>query len=288
MNKGKVITSIYLVLELFIYISFTTMDILYSNYYLFSNQLKYISIILCFIYVYAMPIIFKQKREESHTFLLIALFFTSLADYYLLLTDESWIGVIFFILVQFMYQIYMIHINQIPIDKTLLRRGVSCSGFVYGIVLAVYIVTLIILIAVGKSFDLTIVITSFYILYFICNLFRSIRLYRKNKEWNEGQARVKISLYFMIGLILYFICDILVGIYNMSSYINLEEIKFLEELVFLKDVMFLIDSMFRSNMNSWVRWIQVGIWLFYLPGKVLICLSLYEYCKKVSREDMVN
>lgn len=87
---------LFLSTELLLYISFLLLDLL--HFFFFSSVLKYTSIIFCFLFSIL-------QRNKTVTF---ALFFTLLADFFLLLLNQYYfIGLFFFCIVQSIYAVYL-------------------------------------------------------------------------------------------------------------------------------------------------------------------------------------
>ena len=95
----------------------------------------------------------------------------------------------------------------------------------------------------------------FYAALFIWNI---IELATANRE------RFTNKRFFFIGLVLYAICDIHVLIYNFPSY-------------------------FQSNalLQLWYGFSGIGMWLFYLPGQVLLSMSAQRDGESVSLDSGV-
>jgi len=68
----------------------------------------------------------------------------------------------------------------------------------------------------------------------------------------NGQIRYDL---FLLGMILFFLCDIQVGLYNLSLYLS-NESKVLDVLVQISGI---------------------GMWACYLPGQVAISMSDAKY-----------
>ena len=83
-------------LQIINYIAFMILDIC-NRYTGISSIIKYVSIILCFLYV-----ILGKKKERS-VYIVAGLFFTVVSDYFLLLTNYFAAGMLSFSVVQTIY-----------------------------------------------------------------------------------------------------------------------------------------------------------------------------------------
>lgn len=196
----------------------------------------------------------RYERFLDRTLLCIALSFTVLADIFLLFTDLYIIGVSCFIVVQIIYLIRFIYIklNILRIDGRVLRMEKKHRGvflFFTQMVLRVLLSGIVIgfLYIMKVPLDTLLFITVFYIINFITNIL-SVMFNFSRKHYFQGDIRLGL---FLIGLILFFLCDMMVGIYNMSGYFT-----------------------FSSETYRFLLQISgIGMWMFYLPGQVMITLS---------------
>lgn len=142
-----------------------------------SSYLKYLGIILCFIY----------NLINKNIIFLVASIFTLISDYYLLLTNNHiLIGLITFIIVQFTYM-YFLHIKKIN-NHYLLRT-------------IIYFLIIIISLIIKTNIE-----TLLALLYFSTLLMNTICSYQ-NKE----------LFIYSLGLTLFIGCDINVGLHNIMS-----------------------------------------------------------------------
>ena len=85
---------LFISIESFIYVCFLVLDIISIN----SKYIKYLGIILCFIYC----------LNNKNKYRITAMFFTVIADYFLLIKDDYYlVGVLSFIIVQALYYLYL-------------------------------------------------------------------------------------------------------------------------------------------------------------------------------------
>lgn len=228
-KKYYIFFSIYIFLELFIFLSTIIFD------FLDFPIVYYFAIILNFLF--SLMIIEDNKKKEK--FIVFGLFFTLIADIFLvLINDFYFLSVVIFTITQIMYFIY-------------LRLNYKYSlSFKYEIVLRLLSIILLEVFFywyLQDDYDALLAISIFYITNFFINVIDSFISIRKN-------------YLFTLGLFLFIICDVFVGINNMGEYII--------ESSFIK-------SINNSNINF--------IWLFYFPSQVFITLSIkYRYHKKIN------
>lgn len=173
----------------FLYLDFFTIEYKYSNY------LKFISIVGCFIYIVLEPMKRNEMDKKERGVLRIALFFTVLADICLLLIDAYEIGIIFFLIVQFCY-LYRLYLLDYIIS---IKKQVCYCFFLWcGLIFFLFFVNILI--------DIVLLLS---VLYFIMI------------AWNTGITIVywKKNWMFSMGMCLFLCCDINVGLYNINQYI---------------------------------------------------------------------
>lgn len=189
---------VFILISIVLYALFMFIDIVgvYDSTYI-----KYLAIVTCFVYA----VVTKKK------FFIISLFFTLLADFFLLVLDKYYIiGVMLFVIVQVTYIFYL---SSLDIDTHLLLRLLIPLAFS-------------ILLTINNANSLLNILTVFY----FSQLLVSCLSLLNNK---------KHKLFF-IGLCLFVLCDICVGLHNI----------------------------YPSN-----KLIALGQWFFYLPSQALIVLS---------------
>lgn len=165
---------IFILIESIIYITFIVMDAFNTD----SSYIKYFGIILCLL----------NSILDKNTLISLALLFTLISDYFLLLTNNLLIvGVITFIIVQFIY-LYYLYKNK-------------CNNH---IIVRIIFYLLSLLIAFSGRVSMLYVVA---IIYFSTLLMNTISSY-------SNQA----LLLFSIGLSLFICCDICVGLHNICNY----------------------------------------------------------------------
>lgn len=203
----------FLMTEVLLYLSFLYCDIQGGSPVGLSSLLKYAGICLCFLYSLA------QKNDRRIT---LGLLFTVAADYFLLFTDRFLPGVLFFLCVQLCYFLW-------------LQRG--AWTLVYSLIgkMIVSGALLAVLFASGVEVDSLLAVTLYYFLFLAENTVRGVRSGRR---------------LFAVGMCLFLLCDIQVGIFNMASYVPVfSESSLLYEIA------------------------AVGMWACYLPAKVCIAIA---------------
>lgn len=245
-SKNVKITG-FILLEIILYFAFLYIDIFESGYSGVSSVIKFIGIAGCFCYtLFGMNTfynnIFKSNRDINRLYIMLirwALFFTLISDVFLLLlTNESEKGVFTFIIVQGIYRYYLWHMNkQIGGQGGRLRFLYSPNIFLGCLVLLIMYFLMV-------PVNLLLCITVFYFVSIVLNVITAIRL--------AVRIRTSASVIFAIGMILFLLCDINVGIYNMADFI-------------------LVDKIWFKNIYGFST---IGMWLFYLPAQVLLATHL--------------
>jgi len=220
-----------------IYLSFMAIDINGGNYQL-SNYLKFGFIVICFFYVL---ICAKNNNMKQFTYLRLALALTLISDLLILLLDQYLFGVMTFILVQQLYGIRMDILQRDLFKSKIIIIKQLQKNLVIGFITAVICVSFIYL---KIKLDLLLLLTTFY---FICFLVNGLYAFNLAKKFRHDRGIVL----FAIGIFLFLLCDINVGIYNAAEYITLSEK--------LYSVLYTLSS--------------VLMWAFYAPAQVLISLS---------------
>lgn len=249
--ENKKLIGAFIGIELTLYAIFMSFDVL-EKAYLASSIIKFIAIVLCF--GMSVVIYVNYERFLDRVMLCIALFFTVIADIFLLFTDKPLPGVVFFCLVQSIYlaRIIMARLQMGRIDGRVNRnykqkKGVALFFQQFFIRLFFSCSIFIVLILVKVPVDVLLFITIFYIISFLANIIMVLRLIGR-KHYFQGDIRLGL---FIVGLLLFFICDIMVGIFNINGYVILP--------ADIHRTLYLVSS--------------IGMWMFYLPGQVLITLS---------------
>ncbi|HHU55428.1 MAG TPA: hypothetical protein GXZ48_01890, partial [Acholeplasmataceae bacterium] len=183
-------------------------------------KLQFAGIVLCFIMSMFL-------NGENKVFIRLGLFITVISDYLILLTKTDYVISVF--IFSFVHLIYGYK----------LYKEKSIKSMIY-IRLGLFIITEIIMIFLF-GFDLLLLVSTFYFINLLANCI-------------HGVLNYKINLIFAVGIILFLLCDIFVGINNINEFINIPQITF--------------------PINF--------MWLFYFPSQVLITLSIKEKLVNVS------
>lgn len=179
MEKRKKLTTIFIIVELAIYLLYIAADFGFISAH--SNGLKYASIWLCLVF----SAVFTAQGGEK--LITAAMVFTLAADSFLLMANRRYaLGVLLFCVVQAIYFYLMYRENK----RTLLPLRIS-----------------LIIVAAALLWRFNMVsclnaLAAFYFTGFACNVIQSF-----------GTGRHLFSL----GLVLFICCDICVGIFNLTQ-----------------------------------------------------------------------
>ncbi len=226
-KKNRTGIFIWLGLETALYLLFLCLDFMGNRNV--SNVVKFVSILICFL---GFSLFYRREKEKRESWILLALLFSVFADVFLLFTPFFLPGVISFLVVQSFLMIYLAQIHNVSLNRQI------------GIRVGLALVILGLLFLGDFLVDALLIAVCFYITAFACNVVLGIYGAEKKKV-------IGMDFILMLGLILFFLCDINVGIYNLSLYWENES----GMLSFLTDVS------------------SFAMWFFYLPGQVLIALS---------------
>lgn len=218
--KKKLILCAFIVIEALFY-TFITLD---SYLTLFSydttNWIRYISIIIYAIFAFILFI--KDKDRIENIPLYVSSYACVAADSFLLFRDEdAYIGIIFFALVSMLYQYYATH----SIKNIVIQLGVGVvSAFI------VFLVT--------RNSDLCNIQNVLAVSYIMMCLFSIVMIIFNYVKYNA----FKDNIYFFLGVILLFLCDISVGLSNIGAY-----------------------NIFGPLM-----------WIFYLPSQMCMFITMFK------------
>ena len=191
---------------------------------------EFSAILLCFLFALA-------NAFFSDKLLPLGLLFTCLADYCLVICNpiEQLSGMVFFLAVQIIYGIKLYKNNK---NKPLLIARIFVT----------VLSPIVIFLVLGNKTDALSVISVCYYINLVFNIISAFMSFGKNRL-------------FAIGLVLFLLCDTVVGLQVASSgYLPIVKGSLLYKMIF-------------PNFNL--------VWLFYLPSQVLIALtSLKNTTKK--------
>jgi hypothetical protein len=235
----------FLILELSIYLSFLYIDISERMNYNISSYLKFAGIVICWLYAVFSPADRVNSRDSKNgkdskdgTILKTALLFTVVSDLFLLIYDYYLIGVITFCIVQMLYMMRLCRWSKkerylIHLIKKLLRN------------LLAILTVMVILYALEFSWNWIAIVSIIYFISFVFNVMDSVVISHKTKNRKQ--------VVFTAGLILFLLCDINVGLFNMIDVTNVN----------------------HSWLLAVYHFSTIAMWMFYLPAQVLIVLSKY-------------
>ena len=238
----KRITIIFVSIEFIFYGLFMTMDLQEIGSNRFSIQLKFISIILCFFYTMLLCLLKKARNQ----WLSFSFLFLISSDYFILIMDSYTLGVCTFLGVQLCYLRVLLE-NAPKYSSVSVFRKVGKN-------LLLSVICLQLFWAISIQVDGTLIVATIYFITFVGNLLMALK---KSQGTRRGLDRL-----FAIGLFLYFLCDINVGIFNLASYMDTT----------------------GALLSKLYQFATIGMWLFYLPGIVLITLSNCQCLKGVEKE----
>lgn len=224
---------IFIGMELLIYVLFIYFDIFRPSLYVLSNYMKFLSIIICVFYV-ILSFPFRTKNLDRWL-ILLAILFTLTSDWFILIRDRYNYGLVTFILVQYLYLI-RIHYHNKKVTVAFFM-----GKLLVNMAIASCIITILLFLKVDV--DSLVLLSLFYFTTFIMNVLYGIYQYHMRKD--------NSFLLFLVGLFLFLLCDINVGIFNITSYVTISA------------NWFMVIEKFSV----------VGMWMFYLPSQVLISLS---------------
>ncbi|HHU72273.1 MAG TPA: hypothetical protein GXZ21_09625 [Clostridiales bacterium] len=233
MGRSNKITKLFIFIQIILYLAFLYFDII-GGYSMISSYIKYFFIILCLLYALINYDVTNKHRSRC---LILGLGFTLVADYYLLLLGYHFeYGIIAFIIVQQIYGI-MLDRNWRLVTNIFLKR------FFIQLLITFFIVFL--LNYLDLDIELTVILAIFYFINILTNTFRAIKVSMASKEDRS-------SALFALGMILFVLCDINVGLFNLSTYLDLSV----------------------TVAIPIIRITSLLMWLFYAPSQILIGLSI--------------
>lgn len=225
MSKKALIlfSSTFIMIEIVLYVLIFTISGRVNDWISFSAILM--------VFLFSLLFMFKNKY---YIFTQIALFTTVMADLFLVVVEprQQLVAMLFFSITQICYFLKLFFCSSSRIEKIihLATRG--------ALIVIVGIITIIILM---DKIDTLSMVSVFYFTNLVLNVIFAF-------------VQLKKSLFFAIGLFLFMICDIFIGLQcSIGIYINVTETNILYKIAF-------------SPFN-WA-------WLFYVPAQVLIVMSL--------------
>lgn len=254
--KNDKVILMYLVVELFLYSIFLVIDLFFNGLFIISTYVKYMSVVICFLVTVYMYYRDKEEGKSRNrikdTFVVgTGIFFTLFADWFLLIKEEFIVGLFFFLIVQFIYMLRLILLQKrysriYEIGKTLvftLLFNIITAWTILRVI--IFARNLFVSIEQQKEYlDPLLILGVFYFVSILHNTILSIKL-------TVAKTSVIHTKIFAIGMSLFLLCDINVGLYNMDQVIT-------------------FTSTFLDKLYGFS---SVAMWLFYLPSQVCITLS---------------
>lgn len=242
MGRLNKITKLFIITQLILYLAFLYLDIM-GGYYIVSSYIKYFLIIICFLYTL---INYNGAQKLRSYCLILGLAFTLIADYFLLLLGYNFeYGIGAFIIVQQVYGIMLDYklehnsrlANFSPVLNSNLAKRLSLQFSI------TFFITLL-LYYLEANIELAVILSIFYFISILMNTFRAIKV---SKAFKEDTSRA----IFALAMILFVLCDINVGLFNLSTYLDLS----------------------ATMAIPIIRISSLLMWLFYAPSQALIALS---------------
>ena len=237
LSKGS---SLFIILQLMMYAAFLFLDLTGGNIAI-SSYIKFMVIILCFCYA----LFAKRSADKSILFLMkAALCFTVISDLLILILDVYFYGVLTFIIVQQLYGV------RISMENMLIRERYNSNmiwrSFIQRFLLQLAISFSIcgILVFSGVALEPLLIASVFYFTSIVVNTFNAVKITISY----PGYPRMRM---FAIGMLLFLLCDINVGLFNISGFIN-------------------IPTSTYSVINGIS---SILMWTFYAPSQVILALS---------------
>lgn len=229
---------VFIAIQSLLYLWFLSLDLFNTGLQL-SALIKYTMIILCFCYA----LLYRAVNNRSIVFYLRgALLFTVIADLFLLILDYYLLGVLSFLIAQQLY--------GLKLDYEIKQRNHGCIKRFSFQLISTALLSMF-LRWMGVATDYLLSITILYFISLVTNVIRAIYLAVSRKQ-RPGQSL------FATGMILFLLCDINVGFYNLSYYLTLP-----------------------TNINDLLySTSQLLMWTFYAPSQVLIALSIQQNQQK--------
>ncbi len=240
-NRRFSIQAIFITVQAVLYVSFLALDLTEKSYHI-SVTLKYSIILLCFCYALLCA------GKSTFYLLQAALFFTAISDLFILILDYYFFGVLTFILAQELYSLRLVLIdNGAKIGEAPVRQGRK-QGIAYLrrilLQLTVSFVVCLLLGLAGVKLEGLLMISIFYFICILTNVISAFTLVR-HQTGNRG------NLIYALGMLLFLLCDINVGIFNLSGFISMNGEAYA--------VLYTVSS--------------ILMWTFYAPAQVLIAIS---------------
>lgn len=192
-SYSSTMLKILLIIIALLYILFLYMDIFDIEFFITSDDIKYMCIVLCFF----ISLLIGSDTLNSRDILLLrlGLFFTVIADLFLLLLPYHTIGVAVFCIAQILYSVRYDKNVCLVLKKYLI------------IFLSVTVIYLTVNYFI-KEVELLYPITFFYAIALVSNVIRAIKVCKEKRFPYPNRYMIAY------GMILFLLCDINVALYN--------------------------------------------------------------------------
>lgn len=232
MRRFCILDWMFFGIEGLLYLSYMFLDLFYTSLYEESILIKFLSIFFCFIYSLMWC---RRDKTKSNIILTISVTFIFISDLFILILEYNFVGVCTFLIAQLLLLGYLFILEQDFTWKSYgmkFLRNILTSNIVLWIFSRLWI-----------PIDTLFIISVIYIITFFYNLVEAVR-------FACGNRKRKAKL-FAFGMLLYFLCDLNVGIFNTMSYVETSSLWF----------------------QMTYEFATIAMWMFYLPGILLIVRS---------------
>jgi len=246
MGRPNKIIKLFIIIQVIIYLAFLYLDFA-GGHYIVSSYFKYFFIILCFIYTL---INYDRANKHRSCCLILGLGFTLIADYFLLLLGYNFeYGIVAFIIVQQIYG-FMLDYRLQQSSSLANLSFILSSNFPKRLLLQFSITFFITLLLnyLDANIELAVILSTFYFISILMNTSRAIKV---SMEYKEDKS----SALFALAMILFILCDINVGFFNLSTYLDLS----------------------AAVAIPIIKISSLLMWFFYAPSQALIALSIRDF-----------
>ena len=226
-----IVISVFILLEIALYLSFLFIDKGIFVTRIESSTLKYVSISLCLAFSLYCLI---RKRKMANCFIPIALVFTLISDYFLLFNTNQNLyvyGLITFIITQLIYFAFILYLRKSK-SELFINLLVRFLLTIAALVVAFYL----------NYSDVLTILALVYFVELLSNFLYSTFLIKFDKEY----------LIFLLGLLLFIGCDINVGLNNVHLFegIDYSLVNFLMWVFYLPSQVLLSLTNFIAQEKS--------------------------------------
>ena len=226
-----IVISVFILLEIALYLSFLFIDKGIFVTRIESSALKYAGISLCLAFSLYCLI---RKRKMINCFIPIALVFTLISDYFLLFNTNQNLyvyGLITFIITQLIYFAFILYLRKSKLEL-LINLLVRSLLTIAALVVAFYL----------NYSDVLTILALVYFVELLSNFLYSTFLIKLDKEY----------LIFSLGLLLFIGCDINVGLNNVHLFegIDYSLVNFLMWVFYLPSQVLLSLTNFIAQEKS--------------------------------------